>query len=229
MSVRVEIPDELEIQINSAKSKYQSTSSFVCCLVEDGLLRLRNPISMDKAPALGNSDNELSNSITLLPEQNGPCLPAEQPSLVIHDTNGQAVSSSQESFQLNSYTAQKTKKSAVKTEYTPAFDAFWKVYQSAPNKANRQSKPLAFKEYKKALSCEPAERLIEAARRAVKLQTDASASGEWIEPLPDCFRWIRDGQFIARLELNETAKPTSTTPAAPKWEAGNQNPYAVFN
>ena len=223
MSVRVEIPDELEIQINSAKSKYQSTSSFVCCLIEDGLLRLRNPISMETDPALGNNNNSINNG-PVIPQDNGSCLPAQQPTLVIHDTNGQVVSSKG--------TSQLIKKS-TKNEYTEAFNAFWKLYLKAPRVVNQPTKHKGYQEWKKALSIETGERLIEALRRAIKEQNKLIHNDQFCSPLPDPFRWLRDRRYEPYLadpsEDSEFTPDEDLSYSAPKWEAGNQNPYAVFN
>jgi len=223
MSVRVEIPDELEIQINSAKSKYQSTSSFVCCLIEDGLLRLRNAISMETDPALGNNNNSINNG-PVIPQDNGSCLPAQQPTLVIHDTNGEAVSSKG--------TSQLIKKS-TKNEYTEAFNAFWKLYLKAPRVVNQPTKHKGYQEWKKALSIETADRLIEALRRAIKEQNKLIHNDQFCSPLPDPFRWLRDRRYEPYLadpsEDSEFTPDEDLTYQAPKWEAGNQNPYAVFN
>lgn len=223
MGVRVEIPDELEIQINTAKSKYQSTSSFVCCLIEDGLLRLRNPISMETDPALGNNNNSIDNGPVIL-QDNGSCLPAQQPTLTIHDTNGDVVSSKG--------TSQLIKKS-TKNEYTEAFNAFWKLYLKAPRVVNQPTKHKGYQEWKKALSIETGDRLIEALRRAIKEQNKLIHNDQFCSPLPDPFRWLRDRRYEPYLA--DPSEDSEFTPEedlgyqAPKWEAGVHNPYAVFN
>ena len=88
----------------------------------------------------------------------------------------------------------------VRREYTPEFQQFWNVYQTSPIKANSQSKPLAFEAWKHATQDETAERVIEAARRAVEQARQAKIQDEWFAPLPDAFRWLRDERYSVLLE-----------------------------
>ena len=86
-----------------------------------------------------------------------------------------------------------------------AFLQFWETYQTAPRKAN-QSRKKAFEAWKEALKVEKSDRLTEAARRAVLDQTNKMQQEEWFEPLPDCYRWLRDEKFVVLLEQHTPAK-----------------------
>ena len=92
-----------------------------------------------------------------------------------------------------------------------AFLQFWETYQTAPRKAN-QSRKKAFEAWKEALKVEKSDRLIEAARRAVLDQTNKIQRDEWFEPLPDCYRWLRDEKFVVLLEQHMPAKAKQIIP-----------------
>jgi len=88
---------------------------------------------------------------------------------------------------------------------------FWQTYNTAPRKAN-QSRKKAFEAWKIALQYEKSDRLIEAARRAVLDQTNKLQHDEWFEPLPDCYRWLRDEKFVVLLEQHTPAKAKQIIP-----------------
>ena len=92
-----------------------------------------------------------------------------------------------------------------------AFLQFWETYQTAPRKAN-QSRKKAFEAWKIALKIEKSDRLIEAAKRAVLDQTNKMQHEEWFEPLPDCYRWLRDEKFVVLLESHTPAKAKQIIP-----------------
>ena len=92
-----------------------------------------------------------------------------------------------------------------------AFLQFWETYQTAPRKAN-QSRKKAFEAWKEALKIEKSDRLIEAAKRAVLDQTNKMQHEEWFEPLPDCYRWLRDEKFVVLLESHTPAKAKQIIP-----------------
>jgi hypothetical protein len=96
----------------------------------------------------------------------------------------------------------KAVKKRKSTESTPEFETFWRAYQSCPRKVPSQSKARAWAEWPKALKAESADRLLQAAQKAVH---DAITC-EWDYKLPDCFRWLRDGRYSALLETHEVAK-----------------------
>ena len=92
--------------------------------------------------------------------------------------------------------------------YTPGFTAFWKTYQACPKnlKVAGQSKPKAFEAYKAALKTHSAEDLQKAAQKAVEGQLESERRDEWAAPLPDAFRWLRDGKFELMLEDHAPAQ-----------------------
>ena len=92
-----------------------------------------------------------------------------------------------------------------------AFLQFWETFNTAPRKAN-QSRKKAFEAWKEALKVEKSDRLIEAARRAVLDQTNKMQQEEWFEPLPDCYRWLRDEKFVVLLEQHTPAKAKQIIP-----------------
>ena len=105
------------------------------------------------------------------------------------------------------YTVGKSRKSREKPAYSEGFLAFWNEYQRAPIKAIGQSKSKAFEQWREALKNETAERLLEAARRAVDLVKQAKLQDEWCAPLPDAFRWLRDEHYAVHLEDHVPAGP----------------------
>ena len=92
-----------------------------------------------------------------------------------------------------------------------AFLQFLETYQTAPRKAN-QSRKKAFEAWQQALKVEKSDRLIEAAKRAVLDQTNKMQHEEWFEPLPDCYRWLRDEKFVVLLESHIPAKAKQIIP-----------------
>ena len=92
-----------------------------------------------------------------------------------------------------------------------AFLQFWETFNTAPRKAN-QSRKKAFEAWKEALKVEKSDRLIEAARRAVLDQTHKMQQEEWFEPLPDCYRWLRDEKFVVLLEAHTPAEAKQIIP-----------------
>ena len=99
----------------------------------------------------------------------------------------------------------------VSQKLPTAFLQFWETYQTAPRKAN-QSRKKAFEAWQQALKVEKSDRLIEAAKRAVLDQTNKMQHEEWFEPLPDCYRWLRDEKFVVLLEQHTPAKAKQIIP-----------------
>lgn len=99
-------------------------------------------------------------------------------------------------------------KSAAK--YTANFEAFWKTYQSCPKNliVNSQSKPKAFAEWKRLIADVDPNQLINAALKAVEGQVQADGADEWVPPLPDAFRWLRDGKYEVMLEDHAPTQPS---------------------
>jgi hypothetical protein len=97
-------------------------------------------------------------------------------------------------------TAKKTGKSRKRPEYSEEFNAFWKLYQSAPDRVSSQTKPKAFDEWRAIVALEGPETLLEAAGRAIAEQKRKMTAGEFVGSLPDLFRWLRDGKYEVYLE-----------------------------
>ena len=94
-------------------------------------------------------------------------------------------------------------KKRKKTVCTEEFEAFWKLYQSCPHKANGQRKNKAWDEWRSAIQLESPERLTKALENAIGEINTRCGKNEFAAPLPDCFRWLRDGYYTAALEVHE--------------------------
>jgi hypothetical protein len=90
--------------------------------------------------------------------------------------------------------------SKTRTQYSDEFNEFWGTYQSSPSKANGQSKPKAWDAWGDAIKQETPERLVEAAQKAVEEVRRLQQADEFCAPLPDAFRWLRDGRYVVLLE-----------------------------
>ena len=101
----------------------------------------------------------------------------------------------------------------TRTQYSDEFNEFWGTYQSSPSKANGQSKPKAWDAWGDATKQETPERLVEAARKAVEEVRRLQQADEFCAPLPDAFRWLRDGRYVVLLE-GHTVTPTQKKPEA---------------
>ena len=91
-----------------------------------------------------------------------------------------------------------TKKTAAKD--SPAFQIWWETYNAAPNKSSNQSKAKARTAWKEAVKNQTPEKLIEAAKRAVKDQARKIGADQWVAPFPDAHRWLRDECYTVFLE-----------------------------
>jgi hypothetical protein len=103
----------------------------------------------------------------------------------------------------------KSKSKGRKREnYPPEFQAFWKAYQQLPEKASKQSKPLALTAWKEVVEEHGAEQLIRAAELQLAIQhRELQSERAWTVAMPDCFRWLRDECFVALLEGHTAAQP----------------------
>jgi hypothetical protein len=110
----------------------------------------------------------------------------------------------------------KGSKRYTKTEYSEDFETFWKLYQSAPDRVSSQTKPKAFHEWKQIVAFDGAERLLEAARRAIEEQKRKKSADEFVGSLPDLFRWLRDGKYEVYLEEHKPQR------AGRWWDEGNR-------
>ena len=110
-------------------------------------------------------------------------------------------------------------------KYTPGFESFWKTYQSCPDsmKAKSQSKPRAFEAVTAALKVVSADELQQAIQKAVQGQLDAQQADQWAPPLPDAFRWLKDGKYEVLLEVHQPAKAEAPkTPTEEELDALHQ-------
>ena len=71
-----------------------------------------------------------------------------------------------------------------------------------------QSKAKAWEMWSEVIKQESPDRIVEAARKAVEEIERRMVVGEFASPLPDCFRWLRDGQWASLLESHT---PTQTS------------------
>jgi len=110
----------------------------------------------------------------------------------------------------------KSSKRYTKTEYSEEFETFWKLYQSAPDRVSSQTKPKAYDEWKAITKEDGAERLLEAARRAIEEQKRKKSADEFVGSLPDLFRWLRDGKYEVYLEEHKPQR------AGRWWDEGNR-------
>lgn len=106
-----------------------------------------------------------------------------------------------------------------KSEYSESFDVFWKLYQSAPRKANGQKKPVAYQAWLEATNDTSTADLTRAINKAIAEQERLISADEFCAPLPDCFRWLRDGNYAVYLEehkqIKVTPKPQDEGPVHP--------------
>ena len=112
----------------------------------------------------------------------------------------------------NEIKVEKARKSRAKrAKGTPEFEAFWKRYQGCRHRANGQSKPKAMELWGQLVPDElQADDLMRAIDGAIKDIHSRQDVGEFASPLPDCFRWLRDGFYSSYLEENapEQRKPS---------------------
>jgi hypothetical protein len=93
------------------------------------------------------------------------------------------------------------------TIYPPEFEAFWRAYQQLPEKAGKQSKPLALAAWEEVVEEHGADQLIRAAELQLEVQQrELQAERAWTVAMPDCFRWLRDECFVVLLEGHTPAQ-----------------------
>lgn len=123
-----------------------------------------------------------------------------------HVVAGMAVPAVEMAVPLETKISKETIDSTVRkksrTQGSDEFQAFWKLYQSCPLKASNQRKNKAWDEWRKAIKIETPERLTEALENAIGAIRRGQNVDGWAAPLPDCFRWLRDGCYTAALEDN---------------------------
>ena len=88
--------------------------------------------------------------------------------------------------------------------YTPEFQKFWKTYQACTHKANSQSKPKAFEHWRTVTKDGNEAQVQSAIEAAIAEIKRRKAADEFAAPLPDCFRWLRDGHYEVHNEGHST-------------------------
>ena len=169
----------------------KSLTQFVEDLLEQQAVNLDTGITLEKQPGRA---AYISNSLELDKEKDVDLsLVAEQASVP-----AEAIRAAE--------FAAKIKEQAK--DYSPAFDAFWKVYQSCPDtlRVRSQSKKKAFEFWGAALKTTPADDLQRAVEIAVQGQLDLQRAGEWAAPLPDAYRWLKEARYEVFLEDHAPAQ-----------------------
>jgi hypothetical protein len=101
-----------------------------------------------------------------------------------------------------------TRSGRKRENYPPEFETFWKLYQQLPEKASKQSKPLALAAWEEVVEEHGADQLIRAAELQLEIQQrELQAERPFTVAMPDCFRWLRDECFVALLEGHTAAQP----------------------
>ena len=93
---------------------------------------------------------------------------------------------------------------------TKGFDTFWKTYRSiSPTmRVVSQSKKLAKEQYAK-LGRKTQEKLTRCLEADIRARTKQLKNDAFAPLFPDCFRWIKNGQYEQYLELPTQSKPTT--------------------
>lgn len=107
-----------------------------------------------------------------------------------------------------------------KKGYSEKFESFWKKYQSQNNKCISQSKKPAFREWE-LLDKPTQEKLEECLEADSKLRVKLIREDKFVPMWPDCFRWIKNGQYEQFLELRKPENQSRLKPWL-KNKASNQ-------
>ena len=105
----------------------------------------------------------------------------------------------------------KLKQKTKKKGYSEKFESFWKKYQSQNNKCVSQSKKPAFREWEQ-LDKKTQEKLEDALEADQRLRVKLIRDGKFVPMWPDCFRWIKNGQYEQFLELREKKSKSRLNP-----------------
>ena len=105
----------------------------------------------------------------------------------------------------------KLKQKTKKKGYSEKFECFWKKYQSQNNKCVSQSKKPAFREWEQ-LDKKTQEKLEDALEADQRLRVKLIRDGKFVPMWPDCFRWIKNGQYEQFLELREQKSKSKLNP-----------------
>ena len=105
----------------------------------------------------------------------------------------------------------KLKQKTKKKGYSEKFESFWKKYQSQNNKCVSQSKKPAYREWEQ-LDKKTQEKLEDALEADQRLRVKLIRDGKFVPMWPDCFRWIKNGQYEQFLELREQKSKSRLNP-----------------
>ena len=105
----------------------------------------------------------------------------------------------------------KLKQKTKKKGYSEKFESFWKKYQSQNNKCVSQSKKPAYREWEQ-LDKKTQEKLEDALEADSRLRVKLIRDGKFVPMWPDCFRWIKNGQYEQFLELREQKTKSRLNP-----------------
>jgi hypothetical protein len=177
--VFLRLPDDLVYDLERYKPRTMSLTGFCAYLIELGVDR---DVTLAERPKGSEASSSINNIIDT----------SSLKELSSNNINSTAVKSNNEK--------PKTGKSRKRPEYSEAFNEFWKLYQSAPDRVSSQTKPKAYDEWKGIVALEGPETLLKAATRAIEEQKRKMAAGEFVGSLPDLFRWLRDGKYEVYLE-----------------------------
>ena len=194
-TVSIRIDDEVYKRALKKKRKYVSVTTHLSLLIEEAL----DMLDTMKRPPGRYSYSSNSSSFEELESVKG------------RETFLTPISENFVCYDEKEHQAFLKEQKKVSQKLPTAFLQFWETYQTAPRKAN-QSRKKAFEAWKEALKVEKSDRLIEAAKRAVLDQTNKMQHEEWFEPLPDCYRWLRDEKFVVLLESHIPAKAKQIIP-----------------
>jgi len=109
----------------------------------------------------------------------------------------------------------KLKQKTKKKGYSEKFESFWKKYQSQNNKCVSQSKKPAYREWEQ-LDKKTQEKLEDALEADQRLRVKLIRNGKFVPMWPDCFRWIKNGQYEQFLELREQKSKSRLNPMLAK-------------
>jgi Arc/MetJ-type ribon-helix-helix transcriptional regulator len=195
-TLTIRITDEMMSWVESRVQPFHQKSDVVRSLIASAMNSLDTPATLAERAEASVASTSSSNSITINLEE---------------EFNSNNIKSKA----VNSLT--KTKKATRKRpEYSAEFDQFWRLYQSAPDRVSSQTKPKAYEEWKAITKEDGAERLLEAARRAIEEQKRKKSADEFVGSLPDLFRWLRDGKYEVYLEEHKPQR------AGRWWDEGNR-------
>ena len=219
--IRLRIPQELIARLDHEKPKVLSLTSFCALLIEQGIDKFDRGAKVLVSPAAGPQQGNLrpltGNKPSLKqPEGESEALQEQQlppqPTEAVQSSAQELDHEKKHIVVKSEIKVEKARKSrAKKTKGTPDFEAFWKRYQGCRHRANGQSKPKAMELWGQLVPDElQADDLMRAIDGAIKDIHSRQDVGEFASPLPDCFRWLRDGFYSSYLEDNtpEQRKPS---------------------